>query len=600
MSRPRGRAVRAAFSSSLVLGVVSGLAVVASPHAAFAASTAAINGSTTYQTIDGFGASEAFGQAATVMGLSSTEQKQVLDYLFSTSTGAGLSIVRNEIPTDTPHSIEPNAPSGPTATPTYTALGNDWGQEWLDQQAKSTYGVSQIYADAWSAPPYMKTNDDDNNGGTLCGVTGATCASGDWRQAYANYLIQYLKDYQADGLPVEYVGFENEPNLSPTYPGMVMSAAQSVSFIDTLGPSLGSSGTGTKPACCDTEGFDLAPPYVSAIQGDTTANADVGLITSHGYTQAPTALSTSKHVWETEWSTFESWDPSWDNGAADSGFTWAQHLYSGLTSADLNAFLYWWGTGTPTGNGDNESLVLINGSTVTPSGRLWAFANYSRYVRPGAVRIGATTGDGNLQLTAFKNTDGSVAIVALNQSSSSDSVNFSLANTGISDGASVTPYVTDASSNAAAQAPITVAGGAFGATLPARSLVTYVIPPGSGGGTTTSPPPTTTTSAPAGGCTVTYTPNQWTGGFTANLTIANTSSTPVNGWTLAFTFPGDQRVTNAWNAAVTQTGEAVTATNLSYNATIAPGATTTLGFQGTWTTNDTSPGTFTLNGTACT
>src|SRR5262249_29635739 len=152
---------------------------------------------------------------------------------------------------------------------------------------------------------------------------------------------------------------------------------------------------------------------------------------------------------------------------------------------------------------------LINGSTVTPSGRLWAFANYSRYVRPGAVRIGATTGDGNLQLTAFKNTDGSVAIVALNQSSSTDSVNFSLANTGISDGASVTPYVTDAASNAAAQAPITVAGGAFGATLPARSLVTYVIPPGSGGGTTTSPPPTTTTSAPAGGCTVTYTPNQW-------------------------------------------------------------------------------------------
>ena len=45
---------------------------------------------------------------------------------------------------------------------------------------------------------------------------------------------------------------------------------------------------------------------------------------------------------------------------------------------------------TPSGNGDNESLIQINGSNVAPSGRLWAFANFSDYVRPGAVRIGAS------------------------------------------------------------------------------------------------------------------------------------------------------------------------------------------------------------------
>jgi endo-1,4-beta-xylanase len=102
-------------------------------------------------------------------------------------------------------------------------------------------------------------------------------------------------------------------------------------------------------------------------------------------------------------------------------------------------------------------------------------------------------------------------------------------------------------------------------------------------------------------CHVTYVKaSEWAGGFVANLTINNTGSTTINGWTLAFTFPGDQKITNAWNATFTQTGTSVTLTNLSYNATISPAGNTSLGFQGTWTTNDTSPSAFTINATACT
>jgi hypothetical protein len=105
-------------------------------------------------------------------------------------------------------------------------------------------------------------------------------------------------------------------------------------------------------------------------------------------------------------------------------------------------------------------------------------------------------------------------------------------------------------------------------------------------------------SAP-GGCHVTYSPNNWTGGFTANVTIANNGATPINGWTLTFTFLGDQKITSAWNAAVTQSGTSVTAANLSYNATISPGGSQTFGFQGTWNASDASPASFRLNGTAC-
>jgi hypothetical protein len=114
---------------------------------------------------------------------------------------------------------------------------------------------------------------------------------------------------------------------------------------------------------------------------------------------------------------------------------------------------------------------------------------------------------------------------------------------------------------------------------------------------------TATTAAGGGGggsCRVGYTKNEWGGGLTASVTITNTGTTAVNGWTLAFSFPGDTKVTSAWNATVTQSGAAVTATNVSYNAGIPAGANVSFGFQGTWTGNDAVPTSFALNGAACT
>jgi hypothetical protein len=114
----------------------------------------------------------------------------------------------------------------------------------------------------------------------------------------------------------------------------------------------------------------------------------------------------------------------------------------------------------------------------------------------------------------------------------------------------------------------------------------------------------TWTISPSGGgasgaCTVTYTTtSQWTGGFVASVTITAGPSA-IDGWTLEFRFPGDQQVTNAWNGAKTQSGENVMITNESYNADIPAGGSTSLGFQGTWSTSDAAPTSFTVNSTAC-
>jgi hypothetical protein len=113
-------------------------------------------------------------------------------------------------------------------------------------------------------------------------------------------------------------------------------------------------------------------------------------------------------------------------------------------------------------------------------------------------------------------------------------------------------------------------------------------------GITPTPTPTSTSSS---GITVTYQlSSQWPGGLSVNISITNNGTTAVNGWTLQFTFPGDQQITQLWNGSYTQSGKQVTITNLSYNGTIAPGQTISLGFNGTWTSNNTSPTTFTFNG----
>ncbi|HEU5353194.1 MAG TPA: cellulose-binding protein, partial [Actinocrinis sp.] len=160
-TRRTDRRLGVSLTTSLSVVAACALAVVLPSAPAYAADTASINGAMTYQTIAGFGASEAFGQASAVMNASSSVQQQVLADLYSPTTGAGLTILRNEIGADPGNTIEPNNPGGPNATPSYLPLSQtnqDQGQLWFAQQIKSRFGVTNIYGDAWSAPGYMKTN----------------------------------------------------------------------------------------------------------------------------------------------------------------------------------------------------------------------------------------------------------------------------------------------------------------------------------------------------------------------------------------------------------------------------------------------------------
>jgi len=112
--------------------------------------------------------------------------------------------------------------------------------------------------------------------------------------------------------------------------------------------------------------------------------------------------------------------------------------------------------------------------------------------------------------------------------------------------------------------------------------------------------PSPTGSAAPVSCRAVYSlTNSWQGGFQGQIVLTNTGTAAISPWKLTWTFPGDQKISQMWTASFTQSGENVTAVNLSYNATIAPAGSVTIGFTGTFTSSDAAPAAFSVNGTAC-
>lgn len=122
---------------------------------------------------------------------------------------------------------------------------------------------------------------------------------------------------------------------------------------------------------------------------------------------------------------------------------------------------------------------------------------------------------------------------------------------------------------------------------------------GTSGGTTCGSAQGATSGTGSPSCKVTYAAHTWPGGFTADVTITDTGTSDINGWTLGFTLPQGQALTSVWNAVASRTSGFLTATNLAYNATIHPGGSQTFGFLGTSTGSTEVPTSFLLNGAPC-
>jgi endo-1,4-beta-xylanase len=258
------------------------------------------------------------------------------------------------------------------------------------------------------------------------------------------------------------------------------------------------------------------------------------------------------------------------DSAAGQTLTWsATGLPAGLAISSSGLI-----SGTPTANSTSNVTVTATDGTGASGSAAFTFTitggtgNTVTVTNPGA-RTGTVGTAASLQISA---TD-SAAGQTLTWSATGLPAGLAISSSGLISGTPTT----------AATSSVTVTAR-DGTGASGSASFTWTISGGTGGGT----------------CHITYTKNsEWPGGFTAQVVIANTGTAAINGWSLAFTFPGDQHVTSNFNGGFSQTGENATLTNASYNGAIAAGSSITDGFQGTWTSNDANPTSFSVNGTAC-
>ena len=199
--------------------ILAGTAIVVSAQASYGTdnksltfeTTININAGKKYQTMIGGGCSGAFGAACTTNTLSQLDQEAVVETLFSENVG-GLSILRNLIGSSKGATILPQVPATPDSPANYTSLtsiNNDSCQLTLAQTALKYNPDLKLYADAWSAPGGFKTTGQEAGGGFICGVRRSNCTQ-DWREAYADYLIEYVRQYQQKGISTYLLGAFNE------------------------------------------------------------------------------------------------------------------------------------------------------------------------------------------------------------------------------------------------------------------------------------------------------------------------------------------------------------------------------------------------------
>ncbi len=271
-----------------------------------------------------------------------------------------------------------------------------------------------VWATPWSPPPFWKSNDSLDYGGTLLPAN-----ADDW----ANCLAGFVSAMAAQGVPIAYLSAQNEPTVGTVnYESCVYTPATLEDFIGNhLAPALTRAGLTTPIMAPETEGWGNGQmsSFAAAILGSQAATNLVGVFATHAYsgTPAPLPLPAGKELWETEWYDMAPLDPG-----IGSALTLAVEMHNDLVTASVNAWLYWWIYPASKDNG-----ALWDMQSGAPAKRLYALGNFSRFILPGYSRILVTTSAPNPNIEVSAYTDpltSQIVIVAINQNMTATSQNF--------------------------------------------------------------------------------------------------------------------------------------------------------------------------------
>jgi len=382
-----------------------------------------VDTTTTFQTIDGFGFALTGGSASLINGLGTTQKSALIKELFSTDSACiGISYLRL--------TLGASDMSATTFTYDDVAAGStdvnlqnfsiDIEKTDLIPVLKQILAINpniKLLACPWSAPAWMKTNDNLSGGSLLP----------QYYSVYANYFVKYIQAMAAQGITIDAITPQNEPLNAYNNPAMLEQDTAEDNFVaNNLGPAFQTAGIKTKIIVYD-HNCDH-PEYPEYILNDKTANAFVDGSAFHLYAGDISAMSTvhdafpNKNLYFTEQATFGtgsfSGDLAWHVSNLIVGATrnWSRNVLEWNLASDPSFDPH-----TNGGCTTCQGAVTI-GSTVTRNVSYYIIAHASKFVKPGAVRINSDVST-NLPNVAFKNTDGSKVLIVLNNSGSTQTFN---------------------------------------------------------------------------------------------------------------------------------------------------------------------------------
>jgi len=384
------------------------------------------------QKISGFGVSSAWA--------GSYANASDADYLWSTTKGAGLTLLRIRYG-DGLSIAKSAAQNGVTV--------------WMTPWGTGTNGAT--------GGSYTTTQTNPN------GCTGSMPVLTN-PQGLAGALVTWVQNAKTQGVPIYAVSAENEPDSCGINSTTSYSAAQLAAWIDVLGPAM--AGIGVKIMAPETMNACGFTSYFNAIKNDSAAWNAVSIFASHEYgcgtlPSQPSIAAAGKEYWETEVDTGRGNGDSTGDGIA-SALPMATTIHNDLTKANLNAWHIWW-LYNASGNGG----CLYDTSTKVWTKRLWVLGNYARFVRPGYMRVSTSgTAPSGVLVSAYQNpADGTVVVVAINSNTAASPL--SLYVSGVVP-CSLTPWVTSASDSLTSKSAITVSNARLSTTLDPQSVTTFV------------------------------------------------------------------------------------------------------------------------------
>ncbi len=383
-----------------------------------------VDDTTTYQMIDGFGAAVTDSSAWLIWNeLNATQRATLLDELFSSVDGIGISFVR----------IPMGASDFALSAYTYDDMPPGQTDPNLENfsiahdlayiiptllEARNRNPELKVMGSPWSPPAWMKTTE------SLWGGALET----QYYDEYTEYFVRFVQDYEAAGIPIHSVTPQNEPlNDTTAMPASTMQTYQQSAFVgDHLGPAFVATGIDAKIIIFDHNWADWSYPVT--VMNDPEAGQYAVGAAFHGYDGDVSQQSQFHNIHPTAEVHFtEITGGEWATNFADNLVWGVGNIIIGTTRNWSRSAIYW-NVALDQNHGpriggcpDCRGVVTINtgNGAVTHEVEYYIIGHASKFVQPSAVRIASDSHEGTLETTAFRNPDGSIALIALNPSGSS-------------------------------------------------------------------------------------------------------------------------------------------------------------------------------------